>query len=162
MPSAARHRFRPRFGAVAVLAMALGVALGFYGLVAGGAAATAMVVLGMGGAALGGLYLGSPAWRLEVLVDDDGLEVRAGGARRFRLRWDEVAAVTASPSTTTCFVDGGAPERSLLVPGDGAPAPYAIEDAPGLYRAIVAHVPPDRIREVALLERAGAAASPAA
>jgi hypothetical protein len=154
MPGATRHRFRPRFKAVALLALVFGIGLGMYGLVAGGAAATALVVVGMGGAALGGLYLGSPAWRVEVVVDDEALEVRSAGDRRFRLAWCEVQGVTASPSTQTCFVDGGAPERSLLVPGDGAPAPYAIEDAPGLYRAIVAHVPPERVREVEVLERA--------
>lgn len=148
----ARYRFRPRFRGLAVLAMVLGVALGGYGLVAGGAASTALVVIGMGGAALGGLYLGSPAWRIEVIVDDQALEVLASGERRFRLPWSEVTSVIASPSTETCFVDGGAPERSLLVPGDGAPAPYAIEDAATLYRTIVAHTPPGRVREVALLE----------
>lgn len=158
MPGATRHRFRPRFAAVAILALVFGIGVGMYGLVAGGAAATALVVMGMGGAALGGLYLGSPAWRVEVLVDDDALEVRSGGDRRFRLAWSEVQSVTASPSTQTCFVDGGTPERSLLVPGDGAPAPYAIEDAPGLYRAIVAHVPHERVREVDVLERARRAA----
>jgi hypothetical protein len=149
-----RFRFRPRFRGLAVLALVLGVALGFYGLVAGGAASTALVVAGLGGAALGGLYLGSPAWRMEVLVDDEALEVRSSGDRRFRLPWGDVNGVTASPSTHTCFVDGGVPERSLLVPGDGAPAPYAIENSPALYRAIVAHAPPERLREVALLERA--------
>lgn len=152
--SARRHRFRPRFGAVAVLALVLGIVVGMFGLVAGGAAATALVVTGMGGAALGGLYLGSPAWKVEVVVDDEALEVRSGGDRRFRLAWSDVQGVTASPSTQTCFVDGGKPERSLLVPGDGAPAPYAIEDAPALYQAIVAHVPADRVREVDVLERA--------
>jgi hypothetical protein len=69
-----RFRFRPRFRAVALLALVLGVGLGLYGLVAGGAASTFLVVLGMGGAALGGLYLGSPAWRMTVVVGDDGLE----------------------------------------------------------------------------------------
>jgi hypothetical protein len=154
----ARYRFRPRFRGLAVLAMVVGVALGGYGLVAGGSAATVLVVIGMGGAALGGLYLGSPAWRIEVLVDDDALEVLASGDRRFRLPWTEVSSVIASPSTETCFVDGGAPERSLLVPGDGAPAPYAIDDARALYRAILAHTPRERVREVALLETAGRAA----
>jgi len=154
----ARYRFRPRFRALAVLAMVLGVALGGYGLVAGGAASTAMVVIGMGGAALGGLYLGSPAWRIEVLVDDDALEVLASGDRRFRLPWAEVTSVIASPSTETCFVDGGGPERSLLVPGDGAPAPYAIEGKAELYRTIVARAPRDKVREVELLETARKAA----
>lgn len=154
MPSSSRYRFRPRFRALAISAMVLGVALGGYGLVAGGAASTALVVIGMGGAALGGLYLGSPAWRIEVLVDDEALEVLSAGDRRFRLPWGEVSSVIASPSTETCFVDGGAPERSLLVPGDGAPAPYAIDDGPGLYRAIVARTPPHLVREVTLLETA--------
>jgi hypothetical protein len=158
MPSSSRYRFRPRFRGLAVSAMVLGVALGGYGLVAGGAASTALVVIGMGGAALGGLYLGSPAWRIEVVVDDEALEVLASGDRRFRLAWGDVTSVIASPSTETCFVDGGAPERSLLVPGDGAPAPYAIENAPGLYRAIVERAPRDRVREVALLETARKAA----
>jgi hypothetical protein len=153
MPAARRHRFRPRFRGLAVLAMVLGVAMGGYGLVAGGAASTALVVIGLGGAALGGLYLGSPAWRIEVLVDDEALEVRSAGDRRFRLRWDEVSSVVASPSTQTCFVDGGVPEKSLLVPGDGAPAPYDIEEARALYREIIARTPADRVREVALLEK---------
>jgi hypothetical protein len=160
MPLPARYRFRPRFRGLAVLAMVLGVGLGGFGLVAGGAASTALVVIGMGGAALGGLYLGSPAWRIEVVVDDDALEVLgAGGDRRFRLPWTEVASVIASPSTETCFVDGGAPERSLLVPGSGAPAPYAIEGAAELYRAIIARTPRERVREVALLENAPKAAA---
>lgn len=155
----ARYRFRPRFRGLAALAMVLGVGLGGFGLVAGGAASTALVVIGMGGAALGGLYLGSPAWRIEVVVDDDALEVLAAGDRRFRLPWSEVTSVIASPSTETCFVDGGAPERSLLVPGNGAPAPYAIEDAAGLYRAIVARTPREKVREVALLETTPKAAA---
>lgn len=159
MSEPARFRFRPRFRGVAALALGLGIALALYGLVAGGAAATAMVVAGMGGAALGAMYLGSPAWRIEVVVDDEALEVRSSGDRRFRLPWTDVKAVTASPSTETCFVDGGVPERSLLVPGDGAPASYAIEDARALYRAIVARTPPDRIREVVLLERTPSRAS---
>ncbi len=150
----ARHRFRPRFRGLATLAMVLGVIVGVVGLIAGGVAATGLVVIGLGGAALGGLYLGSPAWRIEVVVDDDALEVRSAGDRRFRLPWGEVEELVTSPATETCFVDGGDAERSLLVPGDGAPAPYDIEDARGLYRAIVARVPPDRVREVPLLERA--------
>lgn len=153
MSAPTRFRFRPRFRAMALLAMVLGVAVGMYGLVAGGAGSTFLVVVGMGGAAMGGLYLGSPAWRMTVVVDDDGLEVLASGDRRFRLPWADVKAVIASPSTQTCFVDGGVAEKSLLVPGDGAPAPYAIEDSPALYRAIVAHVSAERVREVELLER---------
>ena len=136
MASPARFRFRPRYRALAAGAIAVG-------LVA---------------AALGGLYLGSPAWKLQVLVDDDALEVRSGEDRRFRLAWPEVVRVVASPATATCFVDGGAPERSLLVPGIGAPAPYQIERRAELYAAIVAHVPAERIRQVELLERGNSSA----
>ena len=50
--------------------------------------------------------------------------------------------------------DGGAPERSLLVPGDGAPAPYDIEDKPALYAAILAAVPADRVETVETIEAA--------
>ena len=60
--------------------------------------------------------------------------------------------MVASPTTKTCFVDGGAPDSSLLVPGEGAPAPYAIAEADALYDFITSHVAPDRLVEVALLE----------
>jgi hypothetical protein len=98
------------------------------------------------GVALGAAYLASPTWRLVVVVDDDGLEV----VRRFRIAWKDVVRVVASPSTKTCFVDGGAPEKSLLVPGVGAPAPYAIENREALYDFIVAHAP--KVEEVTTLE----------
>jgi len=52
--------------------------------------------------------------------------------------------VVASPATSSCFIDGGAPERSLLVPGDGAPAPYDIADRAALVEAILARVPATR------------------
>ena len=106
------------------------------------------------GMILGGLYLRSPAWRIAVHVDDDALEVTAGTDRRFLLPWGEVKEVVASPATKTCFVDGGDPQQSLLVPGPGAPAPYDIEGKAELYDQILAHVPREKVREVALLERA--------
>ena len=82
------------------------------------------------------------------MIDDEALEVRTPRASKFRLRWDEVKRVVAAEPSQTCFVDGGAPERSLLVPGDGAPAPYDIENKPALYAEILAHVAADRIRRV--------------
>jgi hypothetical protein len=60
------------------------------------------------------------------------------------------------PATSTCFVDGGAPERSLLVPGDGAPAPYDIADRQALVGAILAHVLAGKVQIVASLDRANA------
>jgi len=145
------YRFRPRFRGLAIGSLGLGS-----GLVALGALAAVPLALVAGGIGmvLGGLYLRSPAWRLAVHVDDDALEVTSGRDRRFRLGWAEVKELVASPSTKTCFVDGGDPARSLLVPGDGASAPYDIEDKATLYDQIVAHVPRERIREVSTLETA--------
>ena len=55
--------------------------------------------------------------------------------------------VVASPTTNTCFVDGGTPEKSLLVPGVGAPAPYDIANRAALYDAIVMSVATDKLSE---------------
>lgn len=144
-----RFRFRPRMRALAVTTIALAVAVGLVGVLDGlpGLAALAALVI-----VLGLAYLASPAWRLVVTIDDAGLEVGSPGRRRFRLGWDEIVRVVASPTTTTCFVDGGAPERSLLVPGDGAPASYDLDDKAALFAAIVARVPADRVQTVARLD----------
>jgi hypothetical protein len=117
-------------------------------------AAGGAIAVGAIGMALGLLYLGSPTWRIRVITDDEALEVRAGSVTKFRLAWADVVRVVASTKTATAFVDGGAPQRSLLVPGDGAPAPYAIEDAAALIATILAHVTPDRIERVESLDRA--------
>ena len=145
-PEDARFRFRPRLRALALGVIALGAAVVGYGALHGNV-----------GLALGAAYLASPTWRLTVVIDADGLEVVGGQRRRFRLAWGDVVRVTASPTTTTCFVDGGAPERSLLVPGDGAPAPYDLEGKAALYAAIIARVPADRIHQVGRLDDAPAA-----
>jgi len=87
-----------------------------------------------------------------IVVDDGGLEVLSGrGDRRFRLPWDEVVRVIASPSTHTCFVDAGEPARRLMVPGRGAPAPYAVDGRDRLYDAILARVAADKIETVELV-----------
>lgn len=156
-------RFRPRFRGLALGAVALGAALVAVGLMgATGAAAAYALGGGAAGLVLGLLYLASPAWRLTVIVDDDALEVMRGNARRFRLPWPEVKRVVASAETRTCFVDGGGPERSLLVPGPGASAPYDIQDKAALYQAIVERAPGERIEWVALIETARLDAGPAA
>ncbi len=112
------------------------------------------VIAGAVGVAFGAAYLASPAWKLVVTVDDTGLTVASKDRTRFQLAWSDVTKVVASPSTHTCFVDGGAPERSLLVPGVGAPAPYDIEDKPALFEAILAHVAPDKVETVDTLDSA--------
>jgi hypothetical protein len=146
-----QFRFRPRFRGLVGTATALGAAL----LVSAAAIGGAPILWGTGaiGVLLGGMYLVSPSWRLVVTVDDEGLEVGTAKARRFRLAWTEVVQLVASPSTRTCFVDGGDPARSLLVPGDGASAPYDIENRGALYDVIRARVPADRVIEVELLEQ---------
>jgi hypothetical protein len=131
----------------------------------GGSIAVVAAVLGFaavplaGGAlgiALGAAYLASPTWRIAVTVDDGGLTVGSPRRQRFRLAWHDIVRVVASPATSTCFVDGGTPERSLLVPGDGAPAPYDIADRKALVDAILAHVPADQVQIVASLDHANA------
>jgi hypothetical protein len=86
------------------------------------------------------------------VVDDDGLEVRSPKRTRFRVAWADIVKVVASPTTHTCFVDGGAPDKSLLVPGVGAPAPYDIADKATLYDAILARVAASKVETVERLE----------
>lgn len=150
--AAASFRFRPRFRNLALSAIAMGATLAAGGAVMPGAAASYAMIGGGAGVVLGLLYLLSPAWRLTVMIDEEGLAVVRGKSLRFRLPWAEVVRVIASASTKTCFVDGGTPERSLLVPGPGAPAAYDIEDKVALYEVIIECVPLARIEWVDLLE----------
>lgn len=143
-------RFRPRFRGLAWSAVGVGGTLGVVTVAALGAALLPLAT-GALGVVLGSAYLMSPAWKLEVVVDDEALEVRSAKGVRFRLPWGEVVKVVASPSTRTCFVDGGTPEKSLVVPGDGAPAPYDIEDKSALLDLILAHVDKEKVQEVATL-----------
>jgi hypothetical protein len=144
-------RFLPRYRGLAVAALGVGGTLGVTSLVVLGGALLPLAT-SLAGVALGAGYLFSPSWKLVVAVDDHGLEVRSPKATKFNLPWTEVVRVIASPSTNTCYVDGGTPERSLIVPGDGAPAPYDIEDKPALYAAIIEHVAPDKVKTVETLE----------
>jgi hypothetical protein len=147
-------RFRPRYRALALSTLGLGGTLAVVALTVLGAAVVPLVT-GAAGVLLGGAYLSSPTWKLEVLADDAGLKVRStNGTMKLELAWSEVVAVVASPSTHTCFVDGGTPAKSLLVPGVGAPAPYAIANQDALYDAILAHVDPAKVKTVDLLEKA--------
>jgi len=138
-------KFRPRYRGLALSALGVGGTLGAVAVAALGSALLPLAT-GLAGVALGAGYLLSPAWKLEVVVDDAGLEVRGPKGSRFRLPWAEVVKVVASKEYKTCFVDGGTPERSLIVPGDGMPAPYDIADKDALYDAIIAHVPADKVR----------------
>lgn len=153
------HRFKPRYRGVAWASIGVGGSLAVVASIAG--FVMLPLATGIAGIVLGTAYFASPTWKLAVTTDDDGLEVGSPSRRRFRIAWTEVKKVIASPSTHSCFVDGGEPARSLLVPGVGAPAPYDLEDRPGLFAAIVAHVPADRVETVELLEQAGNRPKPA-
>lgn len=153
----ARHRFKPRYRGIAIGSSVVG---GAVVAVSGIAGFVALPLLsGMIGVAAGLAYLASPTWRLAVTVDDDGLEVGSPKHTRFKLAWGDVQRVVASPTTKSCFVDGGGPATSLLVPGVGAPAPYDLEDRGALFDAILAHVPDDKVEIVETLEQAKRAAA---
>jgi hypothetical protein len=143
--------FRPRYRGIAWSAISVGGSM----VAAAAALGFAMVPLvgGALGVALGAAYLASPTWQISVTTDDSGITVGSERRLRFRLAWSDIVRVVASPTTRSCFVDGGAPERSLLVPGDGAPAPYDIADRGALVDAILARVPADRVKIVASLDK---------
>lgn len=144
--------FRPRYRGLAWSSISVGGGIAAVALVLG--AVTVPLVSGMLGVALGAAYLASPTWRIRVTIDDTGLRVGSDRRLRFQLAWSDIVRVVASPSTSSCFVDGGTPEQSLLVPGDGAPAPYDIVDRGALVDAILAHVPADKVRTVESLDKA--------
>ena len=144
--------FRPRYRGLAW--SSIGVGGGIAALAVALGAVTVPLVSGLVGIALGAAYLASPTWRIAVTVDEVGLRVGSPRRERFALAWRDVVRVVASPTTQSCFVDGGAPERSLLVPGDGAPAPYDIADRGALFDAILAHVAADKVRTVESLDKA--------
>ena len=142
-------RFRPRYRGVAWTSVGIGGALGVVSATVGFLALP--MITGAVGIAAGVAYLASPTWKLSVTIDDDALTVGSPAKQRFRLPWSDVVKVIAAPEKNTCFVDGGKPEQSLLVPGDGAPAPYDIEDRKGLVEAILARVPAEKVERVTSL-----------
>ncbi len=154
MTPTAEFPFRPRYRALPWVSAILGPAVLLVALASG--ASGNSLTFAVAGAVLGPLivaaYLAAPAWRFRVVTDDEGLAVWHGRELRFRVPWWDVRRVVHSPSTRTCFVDGGVPSRSLLVPGPGAPAFYRIERSDQLYATILAHVPEDRREPVELLE----------
>lgn len=144
-----RHRFRPRYTGVAGTSIGIGGALFAVTLAAG---PTLGVVFGAMSVVGGIAYLLSPTWRMAIVVDDAGLRVVTARKTKLALAWGDVVKVIAAPAHHTCFVDGGSPANSVLVPGEGAPAPYDLEDRAALYAAILARVPADRVELVDSLE----------
>jgi hypothetical protein len=147
-------RFKPRYRGVAWTSVGVGGALGIVSAAVGFVAVP--MISGAVGVAAGIAYLASPTWKISVTVDDDGLTVGSPSKQRFRIAWQDVVKVIAAPEKHTCFVDGGTPDKSLLVPGDGAPAPYDIEDKQALVEWILAHVAADKIENVASLAEVAA------
>lgn len=88
--------------------------------------------------ALAGLYARSPLWRSHVVVDADGLKITGPRGVRLKLSWSEVVKVRAAPANKTCYIDAGMPQKSFLLPGPGASAPYRVEHRAALYDRIVA------------------------
>jgi hypothetical protein len=151
-------RFKPRYRGVAWTSVGVGGALGIVSAAVGFLAVP--MVTGAVGIAAGLAYLASPTWKIAITVDEEALVVGSPSKPRFRLPWQDVVKVIAAPDKHTCFVDGGDPSKSLLVPGDGAPAPYDIEDKQALVEWILAHVAAEKIEQVASLADAAAAAAP--
>ncbi|MBA3459076.1 MAG: hypothetical protein H0T46_03880 [Deltaproteobacteria bacterium] len=144
-------RFRPRYRGVAWTSIGVGGGLAGTGIAMG--LMVLPVAAGAFGIGLGLAYLLAGSWKYRIVTDDDGIEVRDQKGTRFRLLWSEIKRVVASPSTKTCFIDGGMPEHSILVPGVGAPAPYSISDSATLFAEVLAHVAPDRVKTVETLEQ---------
>jgi hypothetical protein len=103
------------------------------------------LITGAAGLFLGFAYLRSPVWRLAVEVQEENLVVWNGLEERMRLPWSEVHKIIVDPERKTCYVDGGSPEQSLLVPGPGAAASYDIRHKDALIDAILARVPEDLV-----------------
>jgi hypothetical protein len=149
-PSELSFRFRPRFQAIPWIVASVGAAMLAYAVFArlDGASRTFALVAGAIGPFIALAYLRSPAWKLVVVVDEVAFEVRGGEKIRFRLEWTEVKELVYSTKFPTAFLDGGVPERSLLIPGPGAPAPYRIERSEELVAFVRARVPAEKQRIV--------------
>jgi hypothetical protein len=141
------YRFKPRFVGVAFVSLSIGVVL-----IAAAATITPdrfssvfALITGAAGVFLSFTYLRSPVWRLAVEVQESDLVIWSGTEEKLRLPWSDVTRVVMDSDREVCFVDGGTPDRSLLVPGPAAPASYVIAKREELIDAILAHVPKDII-----------------
>jgi len=141
------YRFKPRFVSVAFLSLSLGVLL-----ITAGATLTPDIKSSVFAFAVGALgvflsfsYLRSPVWKLAVDIQDNDLVVWNGTEERLRLSWSAVLRVVVDEQHQHCYVDGGTPEQSLLVPGPGAAASYAINKRHKLIKEILAKVPSAKV-----------------
>lgn len=141
------YRFRPRFLGVAFLSLSIGVILiaCSFTLTPDRMSSVFAFATGAAGLFFGFAYLRSPVWRLAVDVREEDLVVWNGLEERLRLPWSEIKQVVVDPDHKTCYVDGGKPELSLLVPGPGAAASYDIKDKDRLISEILARVPAELV-----------------
>ena len=98
------------------------------------------LLTGAAGLFFGFAYLRSPIWKLFVDVGDEAITVWNGVDVRMSLAWGEVERVVLDDERTTMFVDGGSPERSLLIPGPASPASYLVRRKDALIEDILARV----------------------
>lgn len=145
------YRFRPRFLGLAFLSLSIGVILiaGSLTLAPDRISRIFALASGVAGIFFGFAYLRSPVWRLAVEVQENELVVWNGLERRMSLPWSDVKKVVVDPDHKNCYVDGGSPEQSLLVPGPGATASYDIKDKDALIAAILAKVPASLVYDAA-------------
>jgi hypothetical protein len=148
--AASVHRFRPRYKTIPWIVAGVGVFMLGYGIFGGavGTARTFAIVSGFVGPLIALAYLRSATWQLAIVVDEQALVVKKGAEERFRLPWADVKEVVYSNQYPTLFVDGGVPERSILVPGPGVPAQYRVERNEELCAFVRAHVDPSKQRAV--------------
>lgn len=146
-----RYRFRPKYRVIPWISAGLGVAILGIGLFVDLDRESRIFALASGifGPALAAMYLASSAWKLAIETGEDGLKLWAGSELRFTIAWSEVVKLIHSPTHKTAFVDGGVPDKSLVLPGPGVPAPYRIEKQAALYGELLGRIPKDRqeIRE---------------
>ncbi|MCP4444712.1 MAG: hypothetical protein GY811_05105 [Myxococcales bacterium] len=160
------YRFKPRFVGVAFVSLSLGVVLITASATITPDRVSSIFALGTGatGVLLSSMYLRSPVWRLAVDVQESGLVLWSGTSEKLRLPWSDVSRVVMDADREVCFVDGGTPDRSLLVPGPAAPASYVIAKREQLIDDILAHVPEDLVidpADVDVVALAEASAQPA-
>jgi hypothetical protein len=79
-----------------------------------------------------------------VEISDVGVRVVRGQDIRMQVSWADVARLVVDDEHTVCMVDGGSPERRLIVPGPGLSAPYRIEESRRLVAELVRRIPAER------------------
>ncbi len=148
------YQLRPRYAGLSYLALAVSISFGVLALSFNLSPQVRNVALGICvvGLGLAVAYQLSPVRRLQVVVSPQGIGLQSGEHQRFFLPWSQVKQVIASPQTSTCYVDGGSSEHSIIVPGVGAPAPYDIVNKLELYKEILRYTPESAIRYVESLE----------